>query len=64
MKQKVVIKVQCYRCGQWHRLAKLRIFHLGLDDAEFWQCGGCLASNNLAESKRWTYVKYYPERHT
>ena len=64
MKQKVVTKVQCYRCGQWHRLAKLRIFHLWLDDAEFWQCGGCLASNSLAESKHWTYVKYYPERHT
>lgn len=52
------VKVQCERCKQWHRLDKLRIFHLGLDDEEFWQCGGCLHCNHLAESKTKTRRDY------
>lgn len=55
----VKVKVQCSRCGQWHRLAKLRIFHLGLDDAEYWQCGGCLCTNKLSESKTATRRTYH-----
>lgn len=50
-----VVKVQCQRCGQWHKLSSLQTFHypnlIGILNEEYWQCGGCLYCNKLSESK-------------